>query len=74
MKIEKELSEIRKVYAGADKNGKKILEQLYGLIVVSDITKRVTSFETACAELGVTVPIFLCTKDEEAHGKLKTIT
>jgi hypothetical protein len=74
MKIEKELSEIRQIYAGADKNGKALMEKLYSKAVLGDVRTRITSFETACAELGVTVPIFLCTKDEEAHGKLKTIT
>ena len=74
MKIEKELSEIRKAYQDADKSGKKTLEQLYGLLIVSDITKRVTSFETACAELPPYEPPEETPRDVVAYGKLKVIT
>jgi hypothetical protein len=74
MKIEKELSEIRQVYAGADKNGKALMEKLYSQAVLGDIRTRITTFETACVELRIFAPPLLNSKDDEAYGKLKIIT
>lgn len=74
MKIEKDLSEIRKVYADADKSGKVLMEKLYGKIVLGDIRERVVSFETACAELPHYVKETDTPADEVAYRKLKVIT
>jgi hypothetical protein len=74
MKIEKDLSEIRQVYADADKAGKALMEKLYSKMVLCDITQRVTTFETACASLPPYEEPEETPIDEVAYGKLKVIT
>ncbi|HEX5555317.1 MAG TPA: hypothetical protein VFX43_18910 [Chitinophagaceae bacterium] len=77
MKIEKELSEIRQVYAEADQSGKKLMELLYGLNVLGGITGRIVSFEHACQELNANPTKIMSvgvSTDEVAYRKLKVIT
>lgn len=55
MKIEKELYEIRQIYAEANTAEKQILEKLYSKSVLGDIKNKIKSFEDACEYLSLPI-------------------
>jgi hypothetical protein len=78
MKIEKELYEIRQIYAEANTAEKQILEKLYSKSVLGDIKNKIKSFEDACEYLSLPISaarqnFSTMPSDEKAYRKLKLI-